>query len=59
MKLDPMHSHKLSNWWSEPYRIADATKKGDRGTYRLVELDGRMLQRYFLGDRVKRFVVWE
>ena len=31
-KLDTWHSHKLSNRWSGPYRIADATKKGDRGT---------------------------
>ena len=35
MKLDMSHSHKLSNRWSGPYRIADATKKEDRGTYRL------------------------
>ena len=31
-KHDSSHSHKLSNRWSGPYRIADATKKGDRGT---------------------------
>ena len=59
MKLDTSHSHKLSNRWSGPYRIADATKKGDRGTYRLAELDGTMLEGYFSGDRVKRFIARE
>ena len=58
-KLDSSHSHKLSNRWSGPYRIADTTKKGDRGTYRLAELDGTMLEGYFSGDRVKRFIVRE
>ena len=58
-KLDTSHSHKLSNRWSGPYRIADATKKGDRGTYRLAELDGTMLEGHFSGDRVKRFIALE
>ena len=58
-KLDSSQSHKLSNWWSGPYRIADTTKKGDRGTYRLVELDGLILEGYFSGDRVKRFIARE
>ena len=58
-KLDMSHSHKLTNRWSVPYRIADASKKGDRGTYRLAELDGTMLQGYFSGDRVKRFIAQE
>ena len=58
-KLDTSHSHKLSNRWSGPYRIADATKKGGRGTYRLAELNGTMLQGYFSGDRVKRFIARE
>ena len=42
-KLNMLHSHKLSNWWSRQYRIAAATKKGDWETYRLAELDGTML----------------
>ena len=58
-KLDMSHSHMLSHWWSGPYRIADATKKGDRGTYRLVELDGTVLKGYFSGDRVQRFIAQE
>ena len=58
-KLDTSHSHKLSNRWSGPYRIADATKKGDSRTYRLAELDSTMLEGYFLGDRVKRFTARE
>ena len=53
---DTLHSHKLSNRWSVPYRIANATKKGDGGTYRLAELDGTMLESHFSGDRVKRFI---
>ena len=55
-KLDTSHPYKLSNRWSGPYRIADATKKGDRENYRLAELDGTMLEGYFSGDRVKRFM---
>ena len=58
-KLDTSHSHKLSNRWSGPYRIADATKKGDRGTYRLEEHDGTMFEGHFSGDRVKRFIARE
>ena len=58
-KLDTSHSHKLLNRWSGPYRIADATKKGVRATYRLAELDGTMLEGYFSGDRVKRFIARE
>ena len=34
-------------------------KKGDRGIYRLVELNGTMLKGYFSGDRVKRFIARE
>ena len=59
MKLDLSHSQKLLNQWSGRYWIADTTKKGDTGTYRLVELDGTILEGYFSGDRVKRFIVWE
>ena len=57
--LDTSHSHKLSNPWSGLSRIADVTKKGDRGTYRLAELDGTTLEGYFSGDRVKRFIARE
>ena len=58
-KLNMSHSHKLSNRWSGPYRIAESTKKGDRRTYRLAELDGTMLEGYFAGDTVKRFIARE
>ena len=58
-KLDTSHSPKLSNRLSGPYRIADTTKKGDRGTFRLAELDSTMLEGYFSGDRVKRFIARE
>ena len=58
-KLDTSRSHKESNRWSEPYRLADATRKEDRGTCRLAELDGTMLEGYFSGDRVKRFIAQE
>ena len=58
-KLDTPLSHKLSNQWSGSHRIADATKKVDRGTYRITELDGTMLEGHFFGDRVKRFHVRE
>ena len=34
-------------------------KKGDRGTYRLAELDRTILEGYFSGDRLKRFIVRE
>ena len=58
-KLDSSHSPKLLNRWSGPYRIADTMKKGERGTYRLAELDGTMLKGYFSEDRVKWFLAWE
>ena len=58
-KLESSHSHKLSNRLSGPYRTADAMKKGDRGTYRLAELDGTILEGYFSWDRVKRFITRE
>ena len=58
-KLDSSHSHKLSNRWSEPYRIAHPTKKGDRGSYKLAKLDGTMLEGYFSVDRMKRFIAQE
>ena len=58
-KVDTSHSHNLSHWWSGLYRIADAMKNRDRGTSRLAELDGMLLEGYFSGDRVKRFVARE
>ena len=58
-KLNTLHSHKLSNRWSGPNRIADAKKKGDKGTYRLAEIDGTMLEGHFSGDWVKRFIARE
>jgi hypothetical protein len=33
----------------------DVTKKEDRGTYRLAELDGTELEGFDAGDRVKKF----
>jgi hypothetical protein len=34
----------------------DVTKKENRGTYRLAELDGTELEGVYAGDRVKKFV---
>ena len=58
-KLESSHSHKLSNRRSGPYKIADAMKKGDKGTYKRAELDGTMLEGFFSGNRVKRFIARE
>ena len=32
-RLDGSHSHKLSDRWIGPYKVTDATKKDERGTY--------------------------
>jgi hypothetical protein len=55
-KLEHSHSHKLSERWTGPYRVIDVTRKEDRGTYRLAELDGTELEGFYAGDRVKKFV---
>lgn len=55
-KLDHSHSHTLSNRWTGPYEVVDATRKEDRGTYKLAELDGTKLEGFYAGDRVKKFV---
>ena len=55
-RLDGSHSHKLSDRWIGPYKVTDATKKDDRGTYKLAELDGTELEGIFSGDRVKKFI---
>ena len=55
-RLDGSHSHKLSDRWIGPYKVTDASRKGDRGTYKLAELDGAALEGYFSGDRLKKFV---
>ena len=54
-RLDQSHSHKLHDQWIGPYRITDVSRKGERGTYQLVELDGVVLEGYFPGDRLKKF----
>jgi hypothetical protein len=58
-KLNSSHSHKLSDRWSGPYKVTDASRKEDRGTYKLAELDGTELEGIFSGDRVKKFVTRE
>jgi hypothetical protein len=58
-KLDSLHSHKLSDRWSGPYKVTDASRKEDRGTYKLAELVGTELEGIFSGDRVKKFVTRE
>jgi hypothetical protein len=59
MKLDTSHSHKLSDQWSGPYKVTNASRKEDRGTYKLAKLDATELEGIFLGDRVKKFVTRE
>ena len=54
-RLDQSHSHKLHDRWIGPYRITDVSRKKERGTYQLAELDGVVLEGYFPGDRLKRF----
>jgi len=56
-KLNGQHSHKLSDRWAGPYKITDASRKGDRGTFGLAELDGTALEGVFAGDRLKRFII--
>ena len=56
-RLEPSHSHKLADRWNGPYEVTDISKKGDRGTYKLAELDGTRLAGYHSGDRLKKFVV--
>ena len=54
-RLDQSHSHKLRDRWNGPYLVVDASRKEDRGTYQLAELDGVVMKGYFPGDRVKKF----
>ena len=56
-RLEQSHSHKLADRWNGPYEVIDVSKKGDRGTYKLAELDGTPLAGYHSGDRLKKFVV--
>ena len=51
--LDQSHSHKLSDRWNGPYKVTDVLKQDDRRTYQLSELNGMVLDGYFLGDRIK------
>ena len=53
--LDQSHSHKLHDRWIGPYRVTGVSRKKERGTYQLAELDGVVLQGYFPGDRLKKF----
>ena len=55
-RLDGTHSHKISDRWIGPYKVTDATKKDERGTYKLAELDGTDLDGIFSGDRIKKFI---
>jgi hypothetical protein len=57
--LDASHTHKLSDRWSGLYKVTDTTRKDDRGTFKLAELDGTELEGIFSGDRVKRFIARE
>ena len=41
---------------NKPHKAIDASRKGGQGTYRLAELDGTELERFYVGDRVKNFV---
>ena len=56
-RLDGSHPQKLSDRWIAPYKLTDATKIDDRGTYKLAELDGTELKGIFLGHRIKKFNV--
>ena len=56
-RLDQSHSHKLHDRWSGPYCVADISNQRDRGTYKLAELDGVVLEAYFAGDRLKKFII--
>ena len=52
-RLDKQWSKKLDNRWNGPYLINDL--KELRGTSLLEELDGRVLEGVFSGERLKRF----
>ena len=56
MKVDGQHSHKLLDRWAGPYKITDISRKGDRGTFKLAEMDRMVLEGVFAGDRLKRFI---
>jgi hypothetical protein len=36
-----------------PYKVTDACRKEDRGTYKFAKVDGTELEGIFSGDRVK------
>ena len=55
-RLDGSHSHKLSDRWVGPFKVLDATKEDERGTYKLAELDGTELEGIFSGDCIKEFI---
>ena len=55
IRFEQSHSHKLHDGWIGPYRITDVSRKRERGTYQLAELDGVVLEGYFPGDRLKKF----
>jgi hypothetical protein len=54
-QLEQSHSHKLTDRWLGPYKVIDATRNRDRGTYRFAELDGAELERLHSGDRLTKF----
>ena len=54
-RLDQSHSHQLHDRWIGPFHTTDVSKKRERATYQLAELDGVVLEGYFPGDRLKKF----
>ena len=56
-RLEQSHSHKLADRWNGPYKVIGVSKKSNRGTYKLAELDGTPLGGYHTGDRIKKFVL--
>ena len=55
-RLDQSHSHKLHDRSIGPYLITDVSRKRERGTYQLAELDGVVMEGYFPRDRLKKFM---
>ena len=55
-RLEQSHCHKLHDRWIGPYRITDVSRKKERGTDQLAELDESVLEGYFPGDRLKKFM---
>lgn len=54
-ELDEVHTRekKFANKWMGPYRVSLANN--ERSVYKLVELDGTLIQGTFAGRRLKRY----